>query len=93
MKRIEEKIYPVKSAKRSPDKPGLFNRVNKILADVRPSLQTDGGDVELKSVKDGVVELKIKGACQGCPMAYLTFGSGIGQRLKEKIPEIRAVKY
>jgi len=71
----------------------LEDKINKILDDVRPGIQMDGGDVELKSVKDGVVELKIKGACQGCPMAYLTFGSGIGQRLKEKIPEIKAVKY
>lgn len=71
----------------------LEDKINKILDNVRPNLRLDGGDVELKSVKDGVVELKIKGACKGCPMAYLTFGSGIGQLLKEKISEIKAVKY
>lgn len=71
----------------------LEDKINKILDDVRPSLQLDGGDVELKFVKDGVVELKIKGACQGCPMAHVTFGSGLGQLLKEKIPEIKEVRY
>lgn len=68
-------------------------QVNKILDEIRPSLQMDGGDVELKSIKAGIVELKIKGACHGCPMAAMTFGQGVGNMIKEKIPEIKEVRY
>lgn len=68
-------------------------RIENILNEVRPGLAMDGGDVELKSVKDGVVELKIKGACHGCPMAHMTFGQGIGNLIKQKIPEVKEVKY
>lgn len=71
----------------------IEQKINKILDDVRPGLQMDGGDVELASFKKGTVKLKIKGACHGCPMAQLTFGSGIGEMLKEKIPEVKEVKY
>jgi len=71
----------------------IEQQVNKILDEIRPSLQMDGGDVELKSVKAGIVELKVKGACHGCPMAHITFGQGVGNLIKEKIPEIKEVRY
>lgn len=71
----------------------IEQQINKILNEVRPGLQMDGGDVQLKSVKSGVVELRIKGACQGCPMADMTFGSGVGRIIKDRIPEIKEVKY
>jgi Fe-S cluster biogenesis protein NfuA len=71
----------------------LKQKINKILDEIRPGLQMDGGDVELKSVKDGLVELKIKGACHGCPMSHITFGQGIGNLIKQKIPEIKEVRY
>ena len=73
--------------------PDLKSQVNKILDSVRPSLQMHGGDVELKSVNKGVVELKIKGTCHGCSMAGITFGSGIGEMIKQKIPAIKEVRY
>ncbi len=68
-------------------------QINDILDDVRPSLQMHGGDVELKSVKGGIVELEIKGACQGCAMASVTFGEGIGEMIKQKIPTVKEVRY
>lgn len=71
----------------------LEKEINQILDDVRPGLQMDGGDVELKSVKNGVVKLEVKGACHGCPMAHLTFDEGIGNLIKQKIPAIKQVTY
>lgn len=71
----------------------LNQQINKILDEVRPGIQMDGGDVELKSVKNGIVNLKIKGACHGCPMAAVTFGEGVAGLIKEKIPAVKEVRY
>ncbi len=62
-----------------------------ILAQVRSTLQSDGGDVELVDVNEGVVRLKLTGACDGCPMATMTLRHGIERILKEKIPEVKEV--
>ncbi len=69
----------------------MREKVEAILAQVRPTLQSDGGDVELVDVNEGVVRLKLKGACAGCPMATMTLRHGIERILKEKIPEIKEV--
>ena len=69
----------------------MKEKVEAILAQVRPALQADGGDVELVDVNEGVVSLRLKGACAGCPMATMTLHHGIEQVLKEKIPEIKEV--
>ncbi len=61
------------------------------MAQVRPALQSDGGDVELVDVNEGVVRLKLKGACAGCPMATMTLRHGIERILKEQIPEVKEV--
>ncbi|MBN1948655.1 MAG: NifU family protein [Candidatus Cloacimonetes bacterium] len=67
-------------------------RVQEVLNKVRPSLQADGGDCELINVRnDGVVEVKLKGACGSCPMATLTLKAGIERVLKDEIPEIKEV--
>ena len=71
----------------------IKKQINDILDDVRPSLQMHGGDVALKSVKNGIVELKVTGACHGCAMASITFGSGIGEMIKQKIPAVKEVRY
>ena len=71
----------------------IKKQIDKILDEIRPNLQMDGGDVELESVKNGVVKLKIKGACYGCPMAQLTFGEGVGNLIKQKISSVKEVKY
>jgi len=71
----------------------IEKQVEQMLDQVRPGIQADGGDVELKSIKDGIVTLKIKGACIGCPMAQLTFNEGVGNMIKEKIKDIKEVNY
>jgi Fe-S cluster biogenesis protein NfuA len=71
----------------------MKDKVEKVLAEVRPGLQADGGDVELVDVSDeGVVKVKLTGACAGCPMSTLTLRMAIEKRLKEQIPEVKAVE-
>ena len=69
----------------------MKEKVEAALAQIRPALQADGGDVELIDVKDGVVSLKLKGACGGCPMASVTLRQGIERVLKEQVPEVKKV--
>lgn len=69
----------------------MKEKVEEALALIRPALQADGGDVELIDVNEGVVKLKLKGACGGCPMAAMTLRYGIERVLKEKIPEVKEV--
>ena len=67
--------------------------VSKALEDVRPSLQADGGDIELVEVQeDGTVLVKLQGACHGCPMAQLTIKQGVENYLKKIVPEVKEVK-
>jgi len=66
-------------------------KVEAILAQLRPALQADGGDVELVDVSEGIVRLKLKGACAGCPMATMTLKHGIERILKEQMPEVKEV--
>ena len=71
----------------------MESEVRKALEDVRPMLQADGGDVELVEVtEDGVVRVRLQGACQGCPMAQMTVKNGIEQLLKEKVPGVAEVE-
>ena len=70
----------------------LKEKVDELLQRVRPALQADGGDVELINVQDdGVVQVKLQGACGTCPMAQMTLKMGIERHLKEKLPEIKEV--
>ena len=69
----------------------MKEKVEAVLAQVRPALQADGGDVELVDVNEGIVKLKLKGACAGCPMAIMTLRQGIERILKEQIPEVKEV--
>lgn len=71
---------------------GLKEEVGKVLQDVRPALQADGGDVELVDVDDeGVVQVRLQGACGSCPMAQMTLKMGIERHLKEKLPQVKEV--
>jgi len=68
------------------------DQVSEILEEIRPALQNDGGDVELVEVDDeGVVKVKLVGACAGCPMSQMTLKNGIENLLKEHIPEVSRV--
>ncbi len=71
----------------------MREQVEQALQDIRPALQADGGDVELVEVtEEGVVKVKLKGACGGCPMAQMTLKQGIERRLKASIPDIKSVE-
>ncbi len=71
----------------------MRERVEEALKDIRPMLQADGGDVELVDVlEDGTVQVRLTGACGGCPMSQLTLSQGIERRLKEIIPELSKVE-
>ncbi len=71
----------------------IFKDVEKVLLKIRPSLQADGGDVELVEVgDDGIVKVKLLGACHGCPMSQMTLKMGIEKILKAHLPEIKAVE-
>ena len=65
--------------------------VEKVLNEIRPGLQADGGDVELVDVNDGVVKVRLVGACGSCPMSQMTLKMGIEEALKAKIPEVKEV--
>ena len=70
----------------------MREKVEEVLNQIRPSLQADGGDVELVDIVDGVVKLKLKGSCAGCPMSQMTLAFGIERVLKEKVPEVKKVE-
>lgn len=70
----------------------MKDRVQKVIEEIRPALQADGGDVSLVDVgEDGVVKVRLTGACGGCPMSQMTLKMGIERRLKEKVPEVKSV--
>ena len=69
----------------------MREKVEAALAQIRPALQADGGDVELIDVNDGTVKVKLTGACAGCPMSTMTLKLGIERKLKEDIPEVKEV--
>lgn len=69
----------------------MREKVQAALEQVRPALLADGGDVQLIDVKDGVVTLRLTGACGGCPMATMTLRNGIERVLKEKVPGVKEV--
>jgi Fe-S cluster biogenesis protein NfuA len=70
----------------------MENRIKTALERIRLFLAADGGDVELVSVVDGTVKLRLKGACQGCPMSQLTTKNVIERLLKNEVPEIKSVE-
>jgi Fe-S cluster biogenesis protein NfuA len=71
----------------------LKEKVENALNKVRPSLQADGGDVQLIDVDDqGVVKVKLTGACGGCPMSQMTLKMGIEKILKQNVPEVTRVE-
>ena len=69
----------------------MKEKVEHVLDQIRPNLRADGGDVELVDVKDGIVSLRLKGACAGCPMSTMTLKNGIERVLKAEISEVKEV--
>jgi len=70
----------------------LKERVEEVLDQVRPTLQADGGDIELLDVsEDGIVKVQLTGACGSCPFSTMTLKHGVEARLKDMIPEVKEV--
>ena len=70
----------------------MKTEVSQALEEVRPSLQVDGGDVELVDIEDGVVKVRLLGHCAGCPMSQITLKMGIESYLKKKVPGVKSVE-
>lgn len=71
----------------------MKEQVEAALEKIRPSLQADGGDVELVEITaNGIVKVRLQGACQGCPMSQMTLKGGIERVLKREVPGVKAVE-
>ncbi|MGD8506185.1 MAG: NifU family protein [Candidatus Bathyarchaeota archaeon] len=70
----------------------IEDKVQEAIQELRPNLQADGGDIEFLGVDKGVVKVKLKGACAGCPMSSMTIQWGVERFLKKKIPEVVKVE-
>jgi Fe-S cluster biogenesis protein NfuA len=70
----------------------LETKVEAIIDELRPYLQSDGGDIELLKVEDNIVYVRLVGACHGCPSSTMTLKMGVERRICEAIPEIQAVE-
>ena len=70
----------------------LKGEVEKIIKEIQPSLRADGGDIELVDVDDeGIVKVRLKGACAGCPMSKMTLELGVERYLKARVPQVKKV--
>lgn len=70
----------------------MKEKIEKALAKIRVGLQQDGGDIEFVSVEDGVVKVRLKGACAGCPMSQMTLANFVERELKKAVPEVKRVE-
>lgn len=69
----------------------MREKVEAALESIRPALQADGGDIQLIGIEDGVVKVRLKGACGACPMSSMTMSQGVEQAVKKAVPEIKKV--
>ena len=69
----------------------MREKVEKAISEIRPFLQADGGNIELVDVQEGIVKVKLVGACGSCPMSQMTLKRGVEARLKAQIPEVKEV--
>ncbi|GBD29810.1 Fe/S biogenesis protein NfuA [bacterium HR32] len=67
-------------------------RVERVLETIRPYIQADGGDIELVDVADGVVQIRLAGACVGCMYSLMTLQAGVERMIREEVPEVKAVE-
>jgi Fe-S cluster biogenesis protein NfuA len=69
----------------------MKEKVQEVIDKIRPMLQRDGGDIQLIDVEDGIVKVKLTGACGSCPMSQMTLKMGVENALKKEIPEVKEV--
>ncbi len=70
----------------------MIEKIQAVLDEIRPALQADGGDVEFIDYNEGIVTVRMTGACGSCPMSIMTLKQGIEARMKERIPEVVSVE-
>jgi len=70
----------------------MKEKVQNLIEKIRPMLKQDGGDVELVDIEEGVVKVRLQGACAGCAMSQITLKEGIEKLLKNEIPEVKSVE-
>jgi Fe-S cluster biogenesis protein NfuA len=71
----------------------MISQVQEIIENqIRPALQSDGGDIELVDVEDGIVKVRLVGACSHCPSSAMTLYEGVEKMLMEKIPEVKGIE-
>jgi Fe-S cluster biogenesis protein NfuA len=70
----------------------MRDKIENALKKIRSNLQRDGGDIELVDVADGVVKVRLKGACCGCPMSQMTMKNYVEQAIKKEVPEVKSVE-
>jgi len=68
------------------------DKVKAVIGEIRPYIQADGGDIEFVSLEGNVVNVRLSGACRGCPGATMTLKMGVEQRIREVVPDIEAVE-
>ena len=69
----------------------MKEKIEKALKNIRPALQADGGDIELINIEDGVVKVRLIGACGSCPMSAMTMKFGVEKAIKDVVPEVKEV--
>ena len=70
----------------------MREKIEEAINEIRPALQRDGGDIELVDVEDGVVKVRLQGACAGCPGAQMTLKMMVERKIREVVPEIKEVQ-
>ena len=70
----------------------MQDRVLKVIDRIRPAVQMDGGAIELVAIEDGIVKLRLVGACHGCPSSMMTLKAGIERAIQAEVPEVKGVE-
>ena len=92
-KRISENFNALSFEEESEFTDDISKRIEEVLNDkIRPAVAMDGGDIRLKSFKDGVAEVMLKGACAGCPSSTVTLKHGVERMIKHYVPEVTSVE-
>jgi Fe-S cluster biogenesis protein NfuA len=75
----------------TPDNRPVADRAKEVVESFRPYIQADGGDIDFVSCEDGIVTVRLRGACSGCPHAAMTLKMGVERNLKKQVPEVKEV--
>ncbi len=67
-------------------------KIKEVIAEIRPYIQNDGGDIEFVKYENNIVYVKLSGACQGCQMAHVTLKEGVESAIKNEVPDVKAVE-